>query len=143
MDNKKLIITAFLIFLAYQIVNRILRTDVTQGGTSPEDIEPGTNLSYSNNDYILFADTIESAFWDTFGNFTEDDELAFEVLSKMKTNDDFYKLVKVYGTRGRGLIIVDAYNLIQSIEILLDNEYKEQLNNLYSQRGINYQFSKN
>jgi hypothetical protein len=143
MDNKRLLITAFLIFLAYQIVNRILRTDVTQGGTSPEDIKPGTDLTYSNNEYILFADTIESAFWDTFGNFTEDDELAFEVLSKMQTNDDFYKLVKVYGTRGRGLIIVDAYNLIQSIEILLDNEYKEQLNNLYSQRGIKYQFSKN
>lgn len=142
MDNKKLIITAFLIFLAYQLAKKFLGSDMTQGGTS-QDIKPGTDLTYKPNDYELFADTIEQAFWGSLGGFFEDDELAFNVLSKMRTNDDLYKLAQVYGTRGRGILIEEGYNLIQTIEKLLDNNYKEELNAIFEANGINYRFSKN
>ena len=142
MDNKKLIITAFLIFLAYQLAKKFLSSGMTQGGTS-QDIKPGTDLTYKANDYELFADTIEQAFWGSFGGFYEDDELAFNVLSKMRTNDDLYKLAQVYGTRGRGILIEEGYNLIQTVEKLLDNNYKEELNAIFEANGINYRFSKN
>jgi hypothetical protein len=141
MDKKKLITTAFLIFLAYYIGKKFFGT-MTQGGTS-QDIKPGTNLTYSANDYELFADTIEQAFWGNLGGFFEDDELAFNVLSKMRTNDDLYKLAQVYGVRGRGILIQEGYNLIQTTEKLLDNNYKEELNTIFEANGINYRFSKN
>jgi hypothetical protein len=141
MDNKKTLIVIFLIFVAYQLSKKFLGTGLTPSGS--QDIKPGTDLTYSANDYELFADSIETAFWGNLGGFYEDDELAFNVLEKMRTNDDLYKLAQVYGTRGRGIIIQDGYNLIQTVERLLDNEYKNQLNELYSQRGIKYQFSEN
>jgi hypothetical protein len=141
MDNKRIIIAIVLLFLVYKIVSKIFRDKETNTSQNVEVNE--ANLSYPANEYLLMADTIEDAAWGTFGSFSEDDALMYGTMAKLQNNDDLYQLAKVYGIRGVGLIIVDEYNLIQTIEKFLDNDYKRQLNALYAQRGITYRFSEN
>jgi hypothetical protein len=141
MDNKRIIIAIVLLFLIYKIVSKIFRNKETN--TSENVNVNKTNLSYPENEYLLMADTIEEAAWGTFGSFTEDDALMFGTMAKLQNNDDLYQLTKVYGIRGVGLVIVDEYNLVQTIEKFLDNDYKRQLNALYAQRGITYRFTEN
>jgi hypothetical protein len=141
MDNKKIIIIIVILFLVYKIVSKIFRDKETDSSQNVEVDK--TKLSYPANEYLLMADTIEDAAWGTFGSFTEDDALMYGTMAKMKNNDDLYQLAKVYGIRGVGVVIVDEYNLIQTIEKYLDNDYKRQLNALYAQRGITYRFSEN
>lgn len=139
--NKEYIKYGIAAVLIIYILNRFFPKG-TQGGQSQENvvINPA-KLSYKYSDYELMADTIETAAW---GNaFVEDDKLMFDTMAQMKTNDDLYQLVKTYGIRGRGVVIVEEYNLIQTIERMLDNDYKNDLNNIYAQRGINYKFSLN
>lgn len=142
--NKEYIkygIIAIAIIFILKIVNRLIASG-TQGGQSDERVEVDPkNLTYTFNDYELFADTIETA---GLGNaFWEDDQLIFETMAKMQTNDDLYQLVKAFGVRSIGVLIVDSFTLIQLVERILDNDYKNKLNQLYSTRGIKYQFSLN
>ena len=141
MDNKKMIIAIVLLFLVYKIVSKLFKDKETN--TSENVDVDKTKLSYPANEYLLMADTIEDAAWGTFGSFTEDDALMYGTMAKLQNNDDLYQLAKVYGVRGVGLIIVDEYNLIQTIEKFLDNDYKRQLNELYARRGITYRFTEN
>lgn len=139
--NKEYLKYGVIALLIIYVLNRFFPKG-TQGGQSQENVQINpAKLTYKFNDYELFADTIETAAW---GNaFVEDDKLMFDTMAQMKTNDDLYQLVKTYGVRGRGVVIVEEYNLIQTIERMLDNDYKNDLNKLYASRGINYQFSLN
>ena len=142
MDNKKVLIIIVILFLVYKIVSKIFRDDKEKDSSQNVEVNQA-NLSYPANEYLLMADTIEDAAWGTFGSFTEDDALMYGTMAKMKNNDDLYQLAKVYGIRGVGVVIVDEYNLVQTVERYLDNDYKRQLNALYAQRGIIYRFSEN
>lgn len=99
------------------------------------------NLSYEKDFYNSLADQIEeAAYGGITGELTEDDTAMFEAMSKALNNDDVKQLFKAYGVRGRGALIQSYANLPQLISGSLDNDLKEELNNLYRSRGISYTF---
>lgn len=112
------------------------------GGTSDKNTVNKSKLTYKESVYKQMADAIEVAVWSSLlGQFSEDDEVIFSELSRLKTDDDFYYLSNIYKVRGRGIVVKDYYNLTQTITKYLDKSYKNDLNALYASRGMTIYFS--
>jgi len=96
------------------------------------------SLSYPLNNYIMWADALEAAFYDTY--LTEDDEAVGQVLKRMNNDMDISQLVKVYGVRDGGFWFNTDYNLPQAVNAMLDTEIKNSVNSNYAQKGITFRF---
>lgn len=146
MNNKNTILQIAALVLALYIIKKLFdffKTPSTspQGGQTQEDLQINTaKLTFDDSVYQTQADNIEAAVWGGLLSVTEDDAAIFDALNVMQTLDDVKKLIQVYGIRGEGLILQEYYNLPQTITMYLDSDYKEQINALYSQRGINFKF---
>lgn len=112
----------------------------SQSGTAVDLPVNTTKLTYSPEQYKVFADQIESAVWSGF-DLTEDDEAFAQVLSQMNTNDDVKQLINAYGVRGEGVVIQKYYNLVQTVEMYLDDDLKEVVNNVYQSKGITFRWN--
>lgn len=113
------------------------------GGTSDVNISVNANnLTFDPYAYKIYADGIEAAIWGTgpIAAWTEDDEAIGEILSKMQNLDDVKALIAAYGRRYVGVFLSDGGNLAQMITEYLDNDVKENVNNIYASRGINFQW---
>ena len=122
-------------------------TDVHGSGsvgspTGQLSVDP-QKLSYSLDQFKIFADQLEQAIYDTY--LTEDDAKIFTILSQMKTTGDIYALINAYGTRNGGSWYNTAYNLPMAVQTYLDNfypyDYKNQLNQMYKSKNIAYVFA--
>lgn len=146
MNNKNTIVQIAIILVVLYVLKKILdifKNPQTspQGGGAQENIQVNpANLSFDQSVYNSLADQIEAAVWGGIMAATEDDEAIFDALRKMKNLDDVKELIKAYGVRGEGIVLQEYYNLPQTITLFLDSDYKEQINSLYSQRGIKYTF---
>lgn len=144
--NKDTIVKIAVVVAVLYIVKKILdifknpQTTTTGGQTQEEVSVNAGNLTFDSAVYNSLADQIEAAVWGGLLSLTEDDEVIFDALRKMKNLDDVKELIRVYGIRGEGVVLQEYYNLPQTITLYLDSDYKNQINALYSQRGINYQF---
>jgi len=144
--NKDTIILIAVIILIFWLLKKFFNffsspstEDVTGG--SQEDVQVNkANLTYDDIVYNGLADQIQSAVWGGVVDITEDDEAIFDALNKMENLDDVKRLIQVYGVRGEGIIIQEYYNLPVTITKYLDSDYKEQINSIYLQKGINYQW---
>jgi hypothetical protein len=58
----------------------------------------------------------------------------------MQTLDDVKALIAAYGRRYVGIFISNGGNLAQMITEYLDNDIKQEVNNIYAARGINFQW---
>ena len=76
-----------------------------------------SNLSYSEAEFELFADQLESAM-DGAGT---DEEAVYHVFEQMDTADDLKQLIKSFGTRDYG-ITNKAQNLLQWLRDEMDVE---------------------
>jgi len=116
--------------------------EVTGVGSGALPVDP-QKTSMSASDLKILADTISQAIYDTY--LTENDAAIFEALKRVQTNDDWYGLINAYGVRDGGSWYNTAYNLPMALQTYLDNfwpyDYKNQLNALYKQRGINHVFN--
>jgi hypothetical protein len=95
-----------------------------------------SKLSYSLNQYLVYADQIEGALhigdaWSPY----EDDTAVQDVLMSMQNDDDFYQLVKAYGVRETTW--PTELNLVETIEAYLDSDNKEAVNVDYAGKGMN------
>lgn len=146
MNNKNTIIQVAALILALYIIKKLFDffkspQTTTTGGQTQETVQVNpSNLTYDDSVYQTQADNIEAAVWGGLLSVTEDDAAIFDALNVMQTLDDVKKLIQVYGIRGEGLVLQEYYNLPQTITMYLDNDYKEQINAVYSQRGINFKF---
>jgi hypothetical protein len=115
------------------------RKDQT-GGTSENLNVDERNLSYSENQYKILADSIEAYVWGsgTLPNFFEDDTAIGGALKTMFTLDDIYFLIETYGRRYAGTFIQEGGNLVQTISEYLDEDIKQEVNQVYQSRGINF-----
>lgn len=109
--------------------------DAVTGG-SEELVVDLNNLTYNEAWYVQQADVIEQAVWGGSA-FWEDDDAIESVLLMLNSDDDFIALSNAYGVRGRGVVLRDYYNLIQTIQEYLDDSNKEAVNQNYASKGMN------
>lgn len=144
MNNKNTILQVAALILALYIIKKIFDffktpQTTTTGGQTQEEIQVNAQkLTYDDSVYQTQADNIEAAVWGGLLSLTEDDAAIFDALNKMQNIDDVKRLIQVYGIRGEGIVLQEYYNLPQTITMYLDNDYKEQINAIYLQRGINF-----
>lgn len=127
------------VLLAWYLYGRFFSRD-RSGGSSDQDVTVSSSgLTYDPGYYSVLADEIEAAFFGTpFQLWERDDDAAF-VLSQLWTDDDVSKLIQVYGVRGATLL-TSGYTLPAAVVAFLDEDYKEQINELYQGRGMVYRF---
>ena len=144
MNNKNTLIQVAALILALYIIKKLFDffktpQTTTTGGQTQEEIQVNAaNLTYDDTVYQTQADNIEAAVCGGLLSLTEDDAAIFDALNKMQNIDDVKRLIQVYGIRGEGLVLQEYYNLPQTITMYLDNDYKDQINAIYLQRGINF-----
>jgi hypothetical protein len=142
-DLTNIIILVVVLFVLYQ-VSKFLRgvssvigaPDEAQTGGSEQQQPNPENLTFPTWKYEQLADTIESAVWGGLA-FTENDDEIEEALVQLETDDDFIALSAAYGVRGRGLVLRDYYNLIQTLDLYLDDSNRENVNNNFAGKGMN------
>lgn len=96
--------------------------------------------------YASLATQLEASVWDApLGPIVENDEDMYDVLALMKTDDDVIELACAYGERGPdGWIDSELWgklDLVETVSLYLDDNYKEDLNELYEDLGINFRWS--
>lgn len=144
MNNKSTLIQVAALILALYIIKKLFDffkspQTTTTGGQTQEEIQVNAQkLTFDDSVYQTQADNIEAAVWGGLLSLTEDDAAIFDALNKMQNIDDVKRLIQVYGIRGEGIVLQEYYNLPQTITMYLDNDYKEQINSIYLQRGINF-----
>jgi hypothetical protein len=144
--NKDTIILIAVIILIFWLLKKFFNffsTPETEEvtGSSEQDVQVNkANLTYDDIVYNGLADQIQAAVWGGLLAVTEDDEAIFDALNKMENIDDVKRLIQVYCVRGEGIVLQEYYNLPQTITQFLDSDYKEQINAIYLQKGINYQW---
>jgi hypothetical protein len=91
------------------------------------------NLSYDAIVYNSMADRLGEAMFD----WGTDEKTIFEILSRLKTKDDWYALVNAFGTRKEpGLLIYFEGNLIQWLQHELSNSDLKKVNDILSKIGV-------
>jgi len=141
-DLTNIIILVVVLFVLYQ-VSKFLKgvgsvvgapEGVQTGGSEQQQPNPA-NLTFPTWKYEQLADTIEGAVWGGLA-FTENDDEIEEALIQLETDDDFIGLSAAYGVRGRGIILRDYYNLLQTLDLYLDDSNRENVNNNFAGKGM-------
>ena len=142
-DLTTLLIIIVVLFVLYQ-VSKFLKgvgsvigapEGATTGGSEQAQPNP-TNLMFPSWKYEQLADTIEAAVWGGLA-FTENDDEIEEALKQCQNDDDFIAISAAYGVRGRGLVLRDYYNLLQTLEMYLDESNRDNVNADFQQKGMN------
>lgn len=113
------------------------------------------NLSYSEVDYATMADALEQHFSDTGvsgGMFGVNQKGIYEIMGRMKTNDDVHKLIEVFGTRDfkdvsmtgamfSFLVKERTCTLPEAITYMLTNGERRKVNDILEKNGLTYKFN--
>ncbi len=119
------------------------------GGTSDQTAKPDkTNLTRPLNQYSNWCDQIEDIVWgsgfipslDSI-YMSDQDELDIVWIMKQQANvDDVQQMIKEYGKRGRGIVLQDYPNLVQTLRQYLSRDNINAINYDYQLKNINYRF---
>lgn len=110
-----------------------------QSGGDSHNVDVGNNVTYTDNEFRVMADGLESAFFTGPFGMTEDDTAIGVILKRMRTTDDVAKLTTTFGVRHlHGNSMLSGGNLVQMVQVFLDDDIKEQVNASYEQRGIQW-----
>jgi len=98
-------------------------------------------LSYPKTQYKAWADTLEEAWYEyPFGLGTVE-ETVYNIMRKLKTNNDWLELQKAYGVRTyySGGFAAGNKNLVESITIEDEGgEMRKKINQILKSKGITY-----
>lgn len=102
-------------------------------------------LSYPPTQYKAWADGIKGAFdpYGTFGAGTDEDTI-YNILRKLKNNDDWLQLQKDYGVRDytdytyNPFGTVTKINLVESLNNELSGGEKNKVNEILKSKNITY-----
>jgi len=102
-------------------------------------------LSYPPTQYKAWADGIQGAYdpYGTFGAGTDEDTI-YNILRKLKTNDDWLQLQKVYGVRDYTDYTYNPFgstskiNLVESLNQELGGSEKNKVNQILKSKNITY-----
>lgn len=118
---------------------KLLSND-NSGGTT--DFIPGaTNLSYPAHQYDTYADMFEAAWLSGPFGATEDDSSMADILMAMNTTGDVIALNNSFGTRHiYGMPFLSGGNLSQIVSKYLDQGDKDDVNENYAMKAIDWQW---
>jgi hypothetical protein len=131
------------------VVENPLGIPEQSGGTSDQTADPNkTNLTRPLNQYSNWCDQIEDILWSSgtipsFGSLyvTDQEELDIVWIMKQQANlDDVQQMIKEYGKRGRGILLQDYPNLVQTLRQYLSRQNLDAINYDYQLKNINYRF---
>lgn len=131
------------------VVENPLGIPEQSGGTSDQTANPNkTNLTRPLNQYSNWCDQIEDIIWGSgflpspsSWVITDQEELEIVWIMKQQANiDDVQQMIKEYGKRGRGLVLQDYPNLVQTLRQYLSRENLNAINYDYELKNINYRF---
>lgn len=119
------------IYLSYKLIKGFFNP--------PSDIDTLTNQgmkpTYTDGVYMNLADSIESAC-DGIGT---DEQVIYQVMSKMKNDLDVAKLIAAYGKRRLEYTLVWG-TLSYTLTDELDQSELNQVNSILAKNGIKYKF---
>jgi Ca2+-binding RTX toxin-like protein len=126
-------------FLVWKAGKAIFSNDKS-GGTT-DQLPPGQGTkTFTDSEYAILADGIETAVWgtDILGVWSEDDSAIGDILMLMETTADVVALNNAYGVRTRGVVLTSGGNLVQTVTSYLDADVKEDVNADYRDKGIQW-----
>ena len=129
-DIKSIAIAGSLIAGVY-VLRSLVRNDADRFMEQNIQVK---NLTYPLAYYYELADALEAFFWEYW--YFEWDEAAADALMTLWTDDDYFQTVLAYGARCRPKFICEKKRLTQSIIQLLDQEFKEEVNAVWAERGM-------
>lgn len=131
------------------IIENPLGIPEQSGGTSDTSVTPvQSNLTKPKSQYAVWCDNIEDIVWGsgTLPSFSslyvseeERNQIVF-IMKQMNNIDDVQEMIKVYGKRGRGLILQDYPNLVQTLNQYLTPEDRNAINYDYQLKSIPFAF---
>jgi hypothetical protein len=119
------------------------------GGTSEQTADPNqSNLTKPKSQYASWCDTIEEIIWgsgmipspSTWYMSEEERNQIVYIMKQMNNIDDVQEMVKTYGKRGRGLILQDYPNLVQTLNQYLEPSDRQAINYDYELKFIPFAF---
>lgn len=98
-------------------------------------------LTYPKTQYKAWADTLTEAWYQyPFGLGTVE-ETVYNIIRKLKTNNDWLELQKAYGVRPYyyGGFKYDDFNLVEAITFEdEEGEMRKKINAIFASKGITY-----
>ena len=125
------------VYLGYRAIKALISNSATSAAQS--DVQKlqskGMKASYPDAVYSNLADSIEQACL----GFGTDEQIIYQVFSKMNNDLDVAKLIVAYGTR-RIEFTLEMGTLAQVLVSELDSSEIANVNNILSKKGITYRF---
>lgn len=125
-------------FSLYKIGKWLLSTNLSGGNTNQLPPGPISDLTYPKHQYKIFADAMETAAWGSVFSAWEDDAAMAKILMQMNTTADMIALNNAYGSRASWELFGNGYNLTQTLQLYLDQSYKDEVNEYFSSNGIEW-----
>lgn len=95
--------------------------------------QTGEFVTLSDGEFGNLANKLEQAFYGNLFGWGTDEQAVYNVFNSMRNGADVRKLVSVYGTR-------HDMTLNQAMVSELSNRELSKVNNILSNKGINYSF---
>lgn len=103
-----------------------------------------SDLTYNEADYMTMAETLLSYLSDTRAGWAGvDEDGIFDVMGRMKTDSDIYKLINAFGKqeiRKRWQTKTEEYTLPGAIAYFLDQGERDEVNEILAENGLTYRF---
>lgn len=142
----KIAVIVIIVIVAWLIINK-LKSLFNSKDDYTRELNRETNqnnLSFSNTEFQNFAERI----YDACDGAGTNSEVIFDILNKLKTKDDWNKLVSAFGIRkiGSGYTILapwqfftnEPVNLMQALTDEFDAEEQQQLSMILNNIGVAY-----
>jgi hypothetical protein len=130
-------------FVAYRLIKRggALGRQIKEGREFEKEKDPSKKLSYPPTQYKSWGDTLEEAWYEyPFGLGTVE-ETVYNIMRKLKNNNDWLELQKAYGVRQyySGGFAAGNKTLVEAIAVEDDGgEMRKKINEIFKSKGITY-----
>ena len=130
-------------FVAYRIIKRggAFARQIKEGREFEKEQDKAKGLSYPKTQYKSWADTLEEAWYEyPFGLGTVEDTV-YNIIRKLKNNNDWLELQKAYGVRQyySGGFPAGNKTLVESIAVEDEGgEMRSKINAILKSKGIKY-----
>lgn len=151
-DIKKTAITIgaiLLLVIIYLVIRKMIRKAKAEKQDEKlinviNDSVVTSNLTYTEAEYAIMAESLRTYFTDqNSGLLGIDQKGIYDVMGRMKTNDDVAIMIEKFGTieyRKNFTFGKETYNLVEAMSKLLTAGERRQVNNILKENGVTFQF---
>lgn len=151
-DIKKTAITIgviLLLVIIYLVIRKMIRKAKAEKQDEKlinviNDSVVTSNLTYTEAEYAIMAESLRTYFTDqNSGLLGIDQKGIYDVMGRMKTNDDVAIMIEKFGTieyRKNFTFGKEYYNLVEAMSKLLTAGERRKVNNILQENGVTFQF---